>query len=725
MNKRRTSFVCLIMAVITATSLTGCRASSGTEADQSDQAVVSPEAESTAFAAYREIPVNLKPSIEAYQVSAGLSNVINKDRFDFSAEAQTLLSKNGFVVVPGSMREFFSTYEINRYDSIPNFITTDAMLHNYHLYFSHLLRTLEKDSLRGELDSLTGSLLAESRKQYQALAETEWENAAKRNVAFFSVAARLLDPRADIPSYVSREADRELLLISGHQETFMPSPVMNIGNSDAGPDEVLNEDYTQYYPRGHYTKSDDLKTYFQAMMWYGRMTFRASKEDETKSAALITLLLNSQQDYDRWNRIYEPTNFFAGKSDDLGFVQYHQLLKDTFGRIPSLEELSGNAGRWNDFRAGLEKLDPPALNSMPIYDESIQPDREQAVKGFRFMGQRFTLDASVFQRLVYREVKENNRNERRMLPNGLDIPAAMGSREAYSILEDMGETDYKKYPENMEKMQGHISALDTGTRTQNLYWSWLYTLDPLTEPKGEGYPSFMQNRAWDRKQLETYLGSWAELKHDTILYAKQVYAEMGGGDESQDDRGYVEPNPEVYGRLASLTRMTIDGLRDRGLLKESAGTSLERMEELSLKLKEISEKELALEPLDENDYELIKSFGGQLEHFWLEALKDEGVDHPSAVYENPAALIADVATDPNGRVLEAGTGFISDIYAVVPVEGTLRIAKGAVYSYYEFPWPSEDRLTDEKWRKMLESDESPDSPAWTQVYTAPGRAPGW
>jgi hypothetical protein len=280
----------------------------------------------------------------------------------------------------------------------------------------------------------------------------------------------------------------------------------------------------------------------------------------------------------------------------------------------------------------------------------------------------------------------------------------------------MGETGYEKYPENMNLLRKDIESLDTGIWTQNLYWTWMHTLEPLTKEKGRGYPSFMQNQAWTRKQLETYLGSWTELKHDTILYAKQVYAEMGGGDEPQDDRGYVEPAPYVYARLAALTRMTIEGLEERNLLGEGDGESLERMEQLALKLKVISEKELAGTPLDEEEYELIRSFGGQLEHFWLEAMQDIGVDHRSAVYENPAALIADVATDPSGWVLEEGTGFISHIYAVVPVDGTLRIAKGAVYSFYEFPWPAEDRLTDEKWRGMLENGTAPDQPDWTKLY---------
>jgi len=697
--------------------LTGCSNKQEQESTGAELPPVSSVQVSATFAPYQEVPVNLNPSLKDYQIAPDLSNVINKDLFVFSEEAQRRLAENGFVVVAGQEREFFTPYEINRYGSIPSFITTDAMLHNYHLYFSHLLRTLEKDKLRDTLVTLTDSMLRESQDQYQALKGTDWENAARRNVAFFSVAARLLDPKAVVPSYVSAEVNAELQLIEDHQDTFTPSPVINMGNESEGdPVEILHEDYTQYLPRGHYNKSEELKTYFRTMMWYGRMTFRAVNEDETKSAVLATLMLSRPQDYESWSRIYEPTNFFVGKSDDLGFIQYHQLLMEAYGEIPSLEKLTEGSKQWEAFRAGLEKLNPPAINSIPIYDANIQPDREETIKGFRFMGQRFTPDASIFQRLIYREVRENSMGQRRMLPRGLDIPAAIGSREAYSILDQMGETDYLKYPQNMENLRKDIDSLDTGIWTQNLYWTWLYSLEPLTEAKGSGYPSFMQNQAWTRKQLETYLGSWTELKHDTILYAKQVYAEMGGGDESQDDRGYVEPEPYVYARLAALTRMTMEGLDERGLLAEGDAEALEIMEQLALKLKVISEKELAGTPLDAEEYELIKSFGGQLEHFWLEAMRDVGVDHPSAVYENPAALIADVATDPTGWVLEEGTGFISYIFAVVPIDGELRIAKGAVYTYYEFPWPAEDRLTDEKWRGMLEDGTAPEQPDWTKLY---------
>ncbi|HAG07575.1 MAG TPA: hypothetical protein DCL13_05305 [Peptococcaceae bacterium] len=673
------------------------------------------------FAAYRDVPVNVKPSVAPYRVAADLGNVTNRDKFRLAPEAQKLLAKNGFVVIePPSpahaYSEFFTLYEINRYESIPNFITTDAVLHNYHLFFSHLLRTLEKEKLLPVLKDLTASMLAGAQEQYDALKGTTWENAARRNLAFFAVAARLLDPDAEIPGPVRKEVGQELFLIRQQQGT-VPSPVMNMGSRRFDPLTAFKEDYTQYIPRGHYARSEELKAYFRAMMWYGRMTFRTRSDDETRSAALITLLLDRRDNFARWNCIYEPTNFFVGKSDDLNFYQYRELLEKIYGEVPTLDRLTGNTTKWVAFVTAAGELAPPAINSIPIFDAASQPDREKEIKGFRFMGQRFTLDAAIFQRLVYREVGENSKGERRMLPKGLDIPAAMGSKEAYAILEAAGDTDYKHYPEKMEKLRSYISGLDPQTWKQNLYWGWLYTLLPLTEEKGEGYPSFMLNEAWARKELNTYLGSWTELKHDTILYAKQVYAEMGGGAEPTDDRGYVEPNPHVYARLAALTRLTIDGLAARELLSARDQASLERLEQLALSLKTIAEKELNNTPPTDREYELIRTFGGQLEHFWLEALRDEGVDHRSAVGNNPAAVVTDVATAPPDLVLEEGTGYIREIYVVVPVDGKLRIARGGVYSYYEFPWPATRRLTDTEWRQMLREGKAPEAPGWTREFT--------
>ncbi len=669
------------------------------------------------FATYEEVSVNISPKIPAYSVNNDLGNVSNAGDFTFSTEAKSLLVKNAFVVKPSYNNEFFPLYESNRYSYTPNFITTDSILHNYHLMFDFLLKQLEEQKLAAELKQLSASMLSESLSQYNNLKGTEWENAAKRNVGFFAVGNKLLDSSVSIPSIVVNEVNQELAFIEAHQGIEI-SPVINIGGN-ANVLDALKEDYSQYIPRGHYDKTEQLKAYFKSMMWYGRLTFRLKNDDEIKSGILITVALNKGVNQTGWNKIYEPVNFFVGKSDDITYYQFKDLVEKVYGASATIQAVSSDKNKFVSFVDETKTLEPPQINSMPIFNSQIQPDREKEIKGFRFMGQRFTIDASIFQRLIDRETPD------RMLPKGLDIPSAMGSKEALNILTQLGETNYDKYSENMSKMQTYISKLPTENWTQNLYWGWLYQLRPLLDVKQSGYPMFMQNVAWLRKDLNTFLGSWTELKHDTILYAKQVYSEMGAGGppEKKDDRGYVEPNPYVYARLASLLKMTNEGLEIRGFLTPSMKDNLGKMEQLVMSLKTISEKELNNERLIDDEYELIRSYGGQLENFWLEVNKDESAFKESSnqrdyLNENPAAIVTDVATNPNGQVLEEGTGKIFEIYVVIPIDGELRIAKGGVYSYYEFTWPMSDRLTDKKWREMLNSGQAPELPSWTNAFVA-------
>lgn len=677
------------------------------------------------FATYKENTPLINPQVKPYKVASDLSNITNKNDFQFTDAQKKLLIKNAFVVVPKDYLEFFEVYEGNRYGNLPNFITTDSLLHNYHLLYKRLLSTVEQEKLLPELKKLSIKLLNESQNQYQQLKGTEWENAAKRNVAFFAIGAKLLSTDMPIPILVRNEANAELKLISEHKDITL-SPTMNLGNTKKNLMlEGFKEDYSQYLPRGHYTFSEKTRNYFKAMEWYGRLTFRLKNPDEVRSAALIILALNNQNNIQIWEKIYSPISFFVGKSDDINYYQINEIMNRIYGSRASLDKLVKDSNKFSILNEEINKLEPPQINSIPIFYTVLQPNREKEIKGFRFLGQRFTIDSAIFQQLIVRAVGPKNEKcteqefeSGRTLPKSLDIPAAFGSKAAAEILKAEGEFAYACYPENLNKIQNYITKLPQNIWTQNLYWAWLYSLLPLTEAKPEGYPAFMLNIAWSKKELNTFLGNWSELKHDTMLYTKQVYAEMGDGMEEKDDRGYVEPNVEVYTRLASLLDMTISGLESHNLLSTKNKELLNLMKQLTLKLKTISEKELQNIKLNDQEYELIRSYGGQLEHFWLEALHDEGIKSTSQLINRPAAIISDVATDPNGLVLEEATGHISEIYVVIPIDGKLRIASGGVYSYYEFSWPLQDRLTDEKWHAMLLNNKAPRLPEWTTEFIA-------
>ena len=67
-------------------------------------------------------------------------------------------------------------------------------------------------------------------------------------------------------------------------------------------------------------------------------------------------------------------------------------------------------------------------------------------------------------------------------------------------------------------------------------------------------------------------------------------------------KGYVEPVPQFYARLAALTAMTREGLEDRGLLAEQDAHSLQRLESWPRAFQAMAEKELRGEPLTEEEY---------------------------------------------------------------------------------------------------------------------------
>lgn len=658
---------------------------------------------------------NATPSVEPYSIEADLSNVTNLWQFYLEDEMAQKIANNGFVVAGDAGREFFEIYEQNRYNMVPNFVTVDSMMHTYHLYFSHLMKNIEKDYLAYNINQLSHKMLDKSIEQYNALKSSEWEDAAKRNVEFFVVGTKLIDGNAQIDADIMTEVSD----VVAYELSSIDEAAGIATNQITGE----MEDYSQYKVRGYYEGDNELEAYFKAMMWYGRIHFKQNNDEMNKSALLMTMALDSDAEaYKLWESVYAVTSFFAGASDDLGVCEYADIMREAYGESAAVASLVDNTSAYTVFKDKIAKLAPPRINSIPIND-----GEDNVIKGFRFMGQRFTIDATVMQQLIYSNVGANSEGTKRMLPDVLDVPAALGSDVAMGILEEKGATNYTGYVENMDNLRSSLANADDGLWSASLYASWLNTLRPLLDEKGEGYPIFMQNKEWSKKNLECFAGSFAELKHDTVLYAKQVMAEMGGGlEEEPDDRGYVEPEPIVYDRFASLAEMTLQGLKAYDMLSAQDEDNLTRLSELARQLQTISNKELKNKTLSDEEYELIRTYGGNIEHFWYDAVKDEADTDYVAADEFPAAIVVDIATDPNGEVLEIATGDPSRIYVVVNVDGNLKIASGSVYSFYQFTQPIDERLTDSEWRYMMgiqcdeegnyNWDSKIDQPEWTDSY---------
>jgi len=775
---------------------------------------------------FEPVKIEAEAKLKPYALPLDLSKLTNADfgklvwpgRQQERAEAaQAMLRKNAFVVLPGGRRDDVAKfYQSIKQRGLPVFVTTDSLLHLYHVQFDETLKDIEEREFFDEALRISRAVQAEALKIH-GIAKGDVKKAARLLVGFATVPVVLLNqadlgqeaaaalkevqgwkqrpdwrtmqafeqtygellevlrkqrrdraPRrgdfkaglvtmlkaylakhpADrdvselIPDVVAEDVRAELERIAAHQG-FAPSPLF-----------AYKEDYSQYQPRGHYTRSKKLKQYFKALMWYGRMTFIIRGEDrdagirgvvpmetarvQTLAASLLAGMMDRPLQGDRtiaqaWDRLYSVTAYYVGFADDLTPYEYRAALREAVGKEFGPGALT-DAKKFFELRKKLAQMRPPEIYSGlgdivgPPAGIATEKDLAEALamtQGLRLMGQRYVPDSYMMGKLVYPTVGPytggaekpftfvmSDGGPIRGFPRGLDVLAVLGCDRARHWLKELGDDQYQRYDETLAKLREQFSGLSEADWNRNMYWSWLHALKGLLGEYGQGYPSFMRTEAWRDKQLSAALASWAQLRHDTILYAKQSYTMRAGSAPMRPKmvEGYVEPAVEFYGRLLALTRMTRKGLDDMKVLDRRAGRRLEALEGVVQRLADISVKELAGEKLTQDDYAFIRSFGDRLKHV-VAGVNEEGLE---------TTIVADVHTDANtGLVLEEGTGYLHMMVVVYPMpDGGLVAGVGPALSHYEFKHPMSDRLTDEAWKQMLRGPKQPDLPPWTRTFTA-------
>lgn len=262
----------------------------------------------------------------------------------------------------------------------------------------------------------------------------------------------------------------------------------------------------------------------------------------------------------------------------------------------------------------------------------------------------------------------------------------------------------------MAALRASVTSRPASAWGGTVYDAWLYAVQPAVVAHGSAFPDYMRTGAWAAKSLQSGLGSYAQLKHDTILYAKQALSEGGDGVVTKP-RNWVEPDPVVFARLAAAADLARRGLGDRDLLSASQDDLLADVTDLFAFLARVATDELAGKPISDEDNDRLGDIGEELEGLYLRT-SDRPAGGGSVSQDEDSAVIADILTGMGREVLEVGTGRFDRILVLVPDDdGTFQVAAGGVFSYYEFVNEGGQRLTDEAWRALLDRD-PPDRPDW-------------
>jgi len=314
------------------------------------------------------------------------------------------------------------------------------------------------------------------------------------------------------------------------------------------------------------------------------------------------------------------------------------------------------------------------------------------------------------------------------MPTAIDVMFALGNDSALPLLTDGLEVH--PYAGNLKACRDFVDQHTPAFWEENVYNTWLAAIRTadadLTHEKHA--PEAMRTEVWQRKQLQTQLASWAELRHDMVLLAKQSYT---AGNLCEYPMGYVEPYPATYACIRKLVEDLagrLENLRFTNISKPYALYHHQRevdfLKQMAItlgRLEDLANKELAAEPFTEDDQNWLKATidirqrgsGGPQYTGWYCNLFYKG--GRGAI--DWAPTVVDVHTDPSSKtVLEQGVGNCNFLVVAIDNEDDRAIYVGPAYSYYEFSHPATDRLTDEAWTERLGGDDIPARPAWTTVF---------
>lgn len=633
------------------------------------------------------------------------------------------LAADGFVVTDRKKYPHFAWgYQEIYSQDLPVFISADAILQAVHQSYDQILASVEVAALVPELDALLASMRARLAPDAALEAQTRTQVDL-----FLAVAASLLHGELAAPVAGASAADVERLVSLAEAASGFTGLTLFGVERDV--------DFSQFLPRGHYADIEILRRYFRAMMWLGRIDLPlvrtnpgTGKPELMRSAVAGAFALRGLMDAEalaRWGRIDAVVRAFVGEPDSMGPPDVDRLQADlgvTGGDLSTVtdEALASAivAGAYGSQRIlGQIVMQAPHAGTWPV-DAT-----------FLVLGQRYVLDSHVFSNVVYDRANPDDPSvPKRMMPDPLDVAyAALGNDQAAALLGP--DLALHRYAPQLEAMRRLADAHDTAFWDANLYNRWLGALRALSPGPAlaTAVPAVAATERWGRRVLQTQLASWAQLRHDTLLYAKPSYT---SGVLCEFPDAYVEPNPAFFARIeafadaggALVASLPFDPAGDASYLAARVSAYFERLRQAAGILRAMAEHQATGTPHTAEHLAFVNravstgfGCGGPP---WISGwYADLFFDAGSAADFDPT--IADVHTQPTdeggafvGRVLHVGTGNPRLMVMTVETCSGPRAYAGVVSSYHEIVTGQLQRLTDQTWASQLQSGASPPPVPW-------------
>ncbi|MFH1052689.1 MAG: DUF3160 domain-containing protein [bacterium] len=629
-----------------------------------------------------------------------------KKAYGLTSYEAELIDKHGFMVTErNSYYTFWRALGDIYNKDLPVMITTDFILDAFHISYDAILRTIEEEILISNLSKLLG-------RMQNSLEKIPGLEQNVNDIDIYLTVAKACLSGSSSPKFSENQNEINKIIGMINSEQFQTYPLFSSTSRKI--------DFSQFTVRGHYTLSDGLMGYFKCMMWLGRTEFylipplesdnepKQTEEDIQRQiidAFLLHKLINDSEQLENFNSVDDIIESMVGISDNVQLEHLTELLQEM--NISDINEFK-NLDKVHEFQNLLstkEYAEQRILSQIlmsPFSKEQIKP-----ASAFLLLGQRFLADSYICGNLVYDKIVVDGQKIKRMLPSVNDVLFSLGNNSSLEFLQT--ELERYSYQKQLAALRLLFDSYDESYWDNSIYNSWLKVIRTLNAPDDatrKTLPGFMQTAAWWQEKMNTQLSSWAQLRHDNILYGKQSYT---GGPSCAYPYVYIEPIPDFYKAMSNLAKKSKEicsKFNDFYIDKY-----LNNLDSISEKLYTIASKEAGNIKLDENDLNFLcgafdwgGGCGAVFPRGWIGQLYigERLIPDVQKMYWN---LIADIHTSPFdaggnqvGWVKHVATGLVDlGVFIAENYEGHATAFVGPVMSFHEYTTNDFKRMNDYEW----------------------------
>ncbi len=603
-----------------------------------------------------DLPINSKSDIlNYYHVSR---------RIDLEPYLDSLDNK-GMVIIDNPYQkeanDFYEVYRKLSSEGFPITITSDFVNYYYQNTLKQSFKDIEKNVFYENLWDIAKEFYNISSSRYRrSFSEKGIVNdpvleGEKMVASYFAVILELLKPLddqvnkktnfADDTKFSEQEAlEYDYILLDYFKKDVLAEVelIRNAKEIEKSPVFFCQKDYSYYKIPDDYSSNAKLNNFYLVTKWMNSnfpLYFQdeacpdclLDKEDWRISMAAANLLardfFDNQALKNQWASIYKIISFFSGLRQDLTYLHYYEAFTEVFDER-SIEDVFSrdNESFEDDYLKYQDRISE--FNFSRLEGSFNREDIVSRKKiGMRMLQENYWPNDFIFSTLTGSDIsyRKEERKEQlkftaceddnrvtasRCVAMGLDVINLIYPLDNYPYYQE--NTTYSGFSEAFNFLTSEIDKFNEYSWQNNSYWSTIHSLDIFLDTPKDLLPVFMSTDAWEKKDINTALGTWVNLHlpaDKLALNSTRISQNLSFGAEC-NTYNYIEPNIYLLNDLIAKNEMLTGILTALGLSQKTniVSSVLKDLGDNLQTLKTISEKQLRNEILETKDCEFIEEF---------------------------------------------------------------------------------------------------------------------